>query len=125
MTRRVGNAAAADVERAVAIALVDERKSAMVQDVREGLGRRQKELPPKYFYDERGSELFERITRLPEYYLTRAERALLEENARMLIDDASAAHARRARRRERGEDAHSPRRDARMPDARSSTCRST
>jgi L-histidine N-alpha-methyltransferase len=86
MTRRVGNAAAADVERAVAIALVDERKSAMVGEVREGLGRRQKELPPKYFYDERGSELFERITRLPEYYLTRAERGLLEQNSRMLIE---------------------------------------
>ena len=35
-------------------------------------------IPPKYFYDERGSELFEEITQLPEYYLTRAERALLE-----------------------------------------------
>ncbi|HEX4469303.1 MAG TPA: L-histidine N(alpha)-methyltransferase [Gemmatimonadaceae bacterium] len=86
MTRRVGNAAAADVERAVAIALVDERRSAMAEEVRDGLGRRQKELPPKYFYDERGSELFERITRLPEYYLTRAERGLLEEHSRMLIE---------------------------------------
>ena len=38
----------------------------------------QKELPPKYFYDHRGSELFEEITRLPEYYPTRTERALLE-----------------------------------------------
>ena len=37
-----------------------------------------KHIPPKYFYDERGSELFEEITQLPEYYLTRAERALLE-----------------------------------------------
>jgi L-histidine N-alpha-methyltransferase len=37
-----------------------------------------KQLSPKYFYDERGSELFEEITQLPEYYLTRAERALLE-----------------------------------------------
>jgi L-histidine Nalpha-methyltransferase len=45
---------------------------------RAGLSRPQKELPPKYFYDERGSRLFERITRLPEYYLTRTERALLE-----------------------------------------------
>ena len=48
--------------------------------------RRQKELPPKYFYDERGSELFERITKLPEYYLTRAERALLEDHARAIVD---------------------------------------
>jgi L-histidine N-alpha-methyltransferase len=51
----------------------------MLAEIREGLGRAQKELPPKYFYDERGSELFERITRLPEYYLTRTERALLEQ----------------------------------------------
>jgi L-histidine N-alpha-methyltransferase len=50
----------------------------MLADLREGLSRPQKELPPKYFYDVRGSELFEEITRLPEYYLTRAERGLLE-----------------------------------------------
>ena len=50
--------------------------------MREGLSRRQRELSPKYFYDERGSELFEEITRLPEYYLTRAERAILEARAR-------------------------------------------
>ena len=41
-----------------------------------------KELPPKYFYDERGSQLFEQITELPEYYPTRAERAILERRAR-------------------------------------------
>jgi L-histidine N-alpha-methyltransferase len=85
MTRRGGNAAPAAVERAIEIRLVDERKTAMIDDVREGLGRRQKELPPKYFYDERGSELFEKITRLPEYYLTRSERSLLEEHARSLV----------------------------------------
>jgi L-histidine Nalpha-methyltransferase len=50
----------------------------MVRDVASGLSRPQKELPPKYFYDRRGSELFDEITRLPEYYLTRTERALLE-----------------------------------------------
>ena len=49
----------------------------MLAELRDGLSRPQKELPPKYFYDERGSELFEEITRLPEYYLTRTERALL------------------------------------------------
>ncbi len=49
-----------------------------IEDVRRGLSKRQKELPSKYFYDTRGSELFEEITRLPEYYLTRAERRLLE-----------------------------------------------
>ena len=46
-------------------------------DVRLGLARAQKALPPKYFYDRLGSQLFEEITRLPEYYLTRTERRLL------------------------------------------------
>jgi L-histidine N-alpha-methyltransferase len=50
----------------------------MVRDVRAGLTGSPKQLSPKYFYDERGSELFEEITQLPEYYLTRAERSLLE-----------------------------------------------
>jgi L-histidine Nalpha-methyltransferase len=50
----------------------------MLAEVAEGLALGQKELPPKYFYDQRGSELFEAITRLPEYYQTRTERALLE-----------------------------------------------
>jgi L-histidine N-alpha-methyltransferase len=51
---------------------------AVLREVAEGLSRPQKELPPKFFYDERGSQLFEEITLLPEYYLTRTERALLE-----------------------------------------------
>ncbi|GGT13402.1 L-histidine N(alpha)-methyltransferase [Streptomyces purpureus] len=46
-------------------------------DVLHGLTRTPKELPPKWFYDERGSELFEEITRLPEYYPTRAEREII------------------------------------------------
>jgi dimethylhistidine N-methyltransferase len=46
-----------------------------------GLSRRQKELPCRYFYDARGSELFEEITRLPEYYPTRTEAAILKTNA--------------------------------------------
>ena len=50
----------------------------LLRDVACGLSRAQKELPPKYFYDRRGSELFDEITRLPEYYLTRTERALLD-----------------------------------------------
>jgi L-histidine Nalpha-methyltransferase len=50
-------------------------------DVRHGLGLPLKEIPPKYFYDERGSELFDRITRLPEYYPTRCERQLLNRHA--------------------------------------------
>ncbi|CAN5854701.1 L-histidine N(alpha)-methyltransferase [soil metagenome] len=51
----------------------------MLAEVADGLSSPQKELSPKYFYDQRGSELFEEITRLDEYYPTRTERALLEE----------------------------------------------
>ena len=49
-------------------------------EVLEGLARNQKTLPAKYFYDERGSRLFEVITQLPEYYLTRTEIGLLEKH---------------------------------------------
>lgn len=52
--------------------------SAVLADVRDGLSRDQKELSPKYFYDARGSRLFEEITGLEEYYLTRTERRMLE-----------------------------------------------
>ncbi|MFI9639720.1 L-histidine N(alpha)-methyltransferase [Micromonospora sp. NPDC051925] len=54
---------------------------ALRSDVRAGLTADPKWLPPKWFYDARGSELFEEITRLPEYYPTRAERAVLAERA--------------------------------------------
>ncbi len=57
----------------------------MLRDVERGLSQKQKELDPKYFYDERGSELFEQITMLPEYYPTRSERALLESTMPQLI----------------------------------------
>ena len=50
-------------------------------DVRAGLTAAPKSLPPKYFYDQRGSELFDCITRLPEYYPTRTERAILTTHA--------------------------------------------
>jgi L-histidine Nalpha-methyltransferase len=51
------------------------------EDVRIGLTADPKWLPPKWFYDDRGSELFDQITRLPEYYPTRAERAVLRAHA--------------------------------------------
>ncbi len=57
----------------------------LASDARIGLSRALKELPPKYFYDERGSQLFERITELPEYYPTRAERSILESRAAEVI----------------------------------------
>jgi len=54
---------------------------ALRADVEIGLSARPKSLPPKWFYDERGSELFDQITRLPEYYPTRTERGILAESA--------------------------------------------
>jgi L-histidine N-alpha-methyltransferase len=50
-------------------------------DVRRGLTSVPKAVPPKWFYDERGSALFDEITRLPEYYLTRREHVILEDRA--------------------------------------------
>ena len=55
--------------------------NAFASDVRAGLTREAKALPPKYFYDELGSRLFEAICWLPEYYLTRAESDILQTNA--------------------------------------------
>jgi L-histidine N-alpha-methyltransferase len=53
----------------------------LADDVLDGLTRPFKELPPKHFYDARGAELFDQICDLPEYYPTRAERAILERHA--------------------------------------------
>jgi L-histidine Nalpha-methyltransferase len=64
--------------------------SAMAHEVREGLSRRPlPELPCKYFYDDRGSALFEQITRLPEYYQTRTETAILELHAAEIVEAAA------------------------------------
>jgi L-histidine Nalpha-methyltransferase len=59
----------------------------IADDVFDGLTHTPKSLPPKYFYDHVGSALFERITRLPEYYLTRVEHGLLRSMAAPLIRD--------------------------------------
>jgi len=58
-----------------------DQAAAMQRDVRKGLTRTPKELSPKYFYDERGSLLFEEITELEEYYPTRRERQILVERS--------------------------------------------
>src|SRR5256885_9891783 len=55
---------------------------------RRGLTATPKQLPPKWFYDERGSALFDEITRLPEYYPTRCERAILTARAREIVERA-------------------------------------
>mgnify|MGYP003704595293 CR=1 FL=1 len=60
----------------------DDQTSAFARDVVAGLSQTPKRLPPKYFYDAAGSDLFEQITRLPEYYPTRTELAILRERAR-------------------------------------------
>ena len=62
--------------------------SGMAADVRAGLTCPFKELSPRYFYDARGSELFERITELPEYYPTRCEHAILEQRSAEIVADA-------------------------------------
>jgi L-histidine N-alpha-methyltransferase len=66
----------------------DER--CLANDVLDGLTRPFKELPPKHFYDARGSQLFERICELPEYYPSRAEREILERQADAIIDATGA-----------------------------------
>lgn len=68
----------------------DDLTAALRTDARTGLTADPKSLPPKWFYDARGSELFEQITGLPEYYPTRTERALLE---RVVGEIAAAAGA--------------------------------
>ncbi|MDQ2836722.1 MAG: L-histidine N(alpha)-methyltransferase [Actinomycetota bacterium] len=59
----------------------------LADDARAGLTARPKSLPPRWFYDQRGSELFEQITELPEYYPTRTEHGILQAHA----DDVAAA----------------------------------
>ena len=64
----------------------------LADDVRRGLAGRPKRLPPKYFYDDRGSQLFDAICDLPEYYLTRTEHALLRRVAGDVIAAVAPSH---------------------------------
>ncbi|MDU1695402.1 MAG: L-histidine N(alpha)-methyltransferase, partial [Bradyrhizobium sp.] len=59
--------------------LPDAKTSAFASDVLAGLTQQPKQLSPKYFYDAAGSDLFEQITRLPEYYPTRTELGILRD----------------------------------------------
>ena len=70
---------------AIDVHLDADAAAAMANDVREGLTASPKELSPKYFYDERGSQLFERITELPEYYPTRREREILRDRSAEIL----------------------------------------
>jgi L-histidine N-alpha-methyltransferase len=68
----------------------DEVRRQMRSDALAGLQAQEKSIPPVWFYDERGSTLFEEITQLPEYYPTRAERALLEAHASSIAEMSKA-----------------------------------
>ena len=90
---------------AIDVHLDADAAATMARDVRDGLSAEPKELSPKYFYDERGSQLFEQITELEEYYPTRAEREILAERSAEIVAAAGAPrHAGRARLRLGGED---------------------
>lgn len=65
--------------------LSEAEERSLANDVLDGLTRPFKELPPKHFYDARGSELFERICELPEYYPTRTELAILRARAAEIV----------------------------------------
>jgi L-histidine N-alpha-methyltransferase len=62
----------------------------MAREVREGLRQSPRSIPPKYFYDGEGSRLFDEICTLPEYYLTRAEGALLDAQGPAIVEGARA-----------------------------------
>ena len=68
----------------------DSARRALRADVLHGLQQSPKTLPPKWFYDEVGSDLFDQITRLPEYYPTRTEAAILRERAAEIVAAAGA-----------------------------------
>jgi L-histidine Nalpha-methyltransferase len=70
--------------------LSEAEERSLANDVLDGLTRPFKELPPKHFYDARGSELFERICELPEYYPTRTERQILEQRAVEIVEATGA-----------------------------------
>ncbi len=69
----------------VCVSLIAESIDPVALAAVEGLSAATKTLPPWLFYDERGSVLFEQITELPEYYLTRTERGILEANADRIL----------------------------------------
>ena len=62
--------------------------SPLAEEVLAGLSAHPKRLPPKLFYDAQGSRLFERITELPEYYLTRTERSIFQQYASEIVSQA-------------------------------------
>jgi len=61
--------------------LSGDHREEMVKDIRQGMMKRQKSIPAKYFYDARGSQLFDQICTTPEYYLTETELSILDRSA--------------------------------------------
>ena len=117
---------ARDAMIAIDVHLDADAAATMARDVRAGLCAYPKELAPKYFYDERGSQLFEQITELPEYYPTRAEREILaERSAEILAAAGEPRHPGRARLRLGGEDPPPARARCATPAASRPTSRST
>ena len=103
----------------------DSAATALRRDVRDGSDQTPKSLPPKWFYDSVGSDLFDQITRLPEYYPTRAEAAILRARAGRDRRGLRRRHPGRARQRDLGEDPNPAGRDARRRFACAGSSRST
>ncbi len=76
-----------EIQEELACTVVEPTRSVpnLMEDVEAGLFAENKHLPPKYFYDDRGSELFDQICDEPEYYPTRTEDALLRDSAKKII----------------------------------------
>ena len=77
------------MSRAASPAVLLQVDEQVARAVRTGLCSQPKTLPPWLFYDEAGSQLFEQITELPEYYLTRTERAIFERHAAAIVEHAA------------------------------------
>ena len=93
--------------------LTEDDERSLANDVLDGLTKPFKELPPKHFYDTRGSELFEQICELPEYYPTRTELAILRARAGEIVAAHRGRRAGRARVRRLGQGPGPARRHAR------------
>ncbi|MGZ4684058.1 MAG: L-histidine N(alpha)-methyltransferase [Acidimicrobiales bacterium] len=88
MTDHPGTGTDADTQAAITVDVLmgpTDLEDALRTDVAKGLVASPKELPPKWFYDDRGCELFDQITRLPEYYPTEAERTILRAEADAIV----------------------------------------
>lgn len=65
---------------------VNTEEKELLAEIFDGLNQQQKKLPSKLFYDEKGSQLFDQICRLDEYYLTRTEMMILKNNVEEIVE---------------------------------------